>query len=127
MRIEVKQSAAWQTWSDLSDEPKPSRGVLDISPRTGYWTDDGTQWVSEPGRPADLYIFAWHPITGPDNVDHRDLAQWLFYVVPEAEPPADQNTIRQTVLARCWPERRFSQLQSTVGKLVGELAPGHKD
>ena len=42
-RIEVKHSAAWQTWSDVSDEPKPSRGVYDISARTGHWTDGGAR------------------------------------------------------------------------------------
>jgi len=126
-RIEVKHSAAWQTWSDVSDEPKPSRGVYDISARTGHWTDGGARWVPEAGRQADLYISAWHPITEPDKVDHRDPSQWLFYVVPAAELPAEQNTIRQSVVARRWSERRFSELRSAVRKLVKELALGQED
>jgi len=46
VRIEVKQSAAWQTWSDVTGEPKPSRGVFDISARAGHWTDGGAKWVA---------------------------------------------------------------------------------
>jgi len=126
VRIEVKHSAAWQTWSDVTGG-KPSKGVFDISARTGHWTDGGAKWVPKAGRQADLYVFAWHPITEPDKVDHRDPSQWLFYVVPAAELPAEQNTIRQSVVARRWSERRFSELRSAVRKLVKELALGQED
>jgi len=62
VRIEVKQSAAWQTWSDVTGEPKPSRSVYDISAPTGHWIDGGATWVAKAGRQAHLYVFAWHPI-----------------------------------------------------------------
>jgi len=126
LRIEVKQSAAWQTWSNATGA-KPSSGTFDISARTGHWADGGATWVPHAGRQAHLYIFAWHQITGPDKVDHRDPSQWLFYVVPSADLPAAQNTIRQSVVARRWSERRFSELRSAVRKLVNELALGQKD
>jgi len=126
LRIEVKQSAAWQTWSDVTGG-KPSKGVFDISARTGHWTDDGARWVPEVGRQAHLYVFAWHPISQPDKVDHRDPAQWLFYVVPAAELPAEQKTIRQSVVAQIRPERRFSELQDAVLKLLSELAAEQED
>ena len=122
-RIEVKQSAAWQTWSDVTGEPKPSRGVYDISAKTGHWTERGARWVSKPGRQADLYIFAWHPITDPEKVDHRDPAQWLFYVVPTAELPAEQNTIRQSVVARRWPKRGFSELRKAINQIIRGVEP----
>jgi hypothetical protein len=122
VRIEVKQSAAWQTWSDATSEPKPSSAVFDISARTGHWTAGGAKWVPKAGRQAHLYIFAWHPITKPDEVDHRDPGQWLFYIVPMTELPAGQKTISQSVIAQRWRERRFSEIQDAVLELISELA-----
>ena len=58
-RLEVKQSAARQTWS----VGRHSRASWDIRPRTGYW-NDGIEWVAQPGRNADIYVLAHHPITG---------------------------------------------------------------
>jgi len=127
VRIEVKQSAAWQTWSNATGDPKPSSGVFDISAKTGHWTDGGATWVPKAGHQAHLYIFAWHPITERDKVDHRDPAQWLFYVAPTAELPAGQKTISQSIVAQRWPERRFSELQDAVLELISELAAEHKD
>jgi len=81
LRLEVKQSAAMQSWST----GKPSRAIFDVAARTGYW-ESGTKWIAEPGRPAHLYVFAHHSIYG-DDADHRDPAQWQFYVVPSRALP----------------------------------------
>lgn len=121
VRIEVKQAAAWQTWSDVSSVPKPSRGVFDICARTGHWTDGGAQWVSQPGRQADIYIFAWHPIAQPGKINHRDPAQWLFYIVPAAELPAGQKTISESVIAKRWPATRSDELDSAVSRHIAQL------
>jgi hypothetical protein len=43
--------------------------------------------VAEPGRNADLFFFAWHPLTA-DTADHRDPDQWEVYVVAERRLPA---------------------------------------
>ncbi len=87
-RLEVKQSAARQSWN------APSSGIsaprFDIKKRKGYWKN-GTTWVSQVGRFADIYVFAWHPITD-DSCDHRDPSQWMFYVVPTNQLP-DQKSI----------------------------------
>jgi hypothetical protein len=69
LRLEVKQSAARQSWA-TSD--KPSACSFDIAQRKGRW--EGQKWVDEPGRAAHIYIFAHHPIAGID-ADHRDPAQ----------------------------------------------------
>ncbi len=42
--------------------------------------------MTEPGRNADIFIFAWHPLTD-DTADHRDPDQWLFHVVAECRLP----------------------------------------
>ena len=79
------------------------------------------------GRQAHLYTFAWHPITEPGKVDHREPGQWLFYVVPTSELPAGQQTIRQSVLGNRFPETRFSELRSAVCEVISKLASGHND
>jgi hypothetical protein len=121
IRIEVKQSAAWQTWSEATGA-KPSSGVFDISARTGHWADGGARWVPEEGRQAHLYIFAWHPVTKTDKVNHRDPAQWSFYVVLAADLPADQKTISQSVVAERWPAKKFVELRSAVLRSVASIS-----
>ena len=81
LRLEVKQSAAMQSWSNR----KPSKAVFDVAARTGYW-EGGTEWIAKAGRPAHLYVFAHHSIYG-DDTDHRDPLQWTFYVVPSRDLP----------------------------------------
>lgn len=81
LRLEVKQSAAMQSWST----GKPSKAIFDVAARTGYW-ESGTRWIAQPGRPAHLYVFAHHSTYG-DDADHRDPAQWQFYVVPSHALP----------------------------------------
>jgi hypothetical protein len=75
LRLEVKQSAARQSWAT----DKPSKAIFDVAARTGRNEPHG--WVDEPGRAAQLYIFAHHAIFD-DSADHRNPAQWQFYVVP---------------------------------------------
>jgi hypothetical protein len=74
-RLEVKQSAARQTWA-APKSPMPPR--FDIRQRAGFY--DGAAWYAQPGRHADIYVFACHSIVD-DTADHRDPRQWSFYVV----------------------------------------------
>ena len=69
LRLEVKQSAARQSWA-TSD--KPSACSFDIAERKGRW--EGAVWIDEPGRAAHIYIFAHHPIA-ESEADHRDPEQ----------------------------------------------------
>ncbi|MGH7045584.1 MAG: hypothetical protein ACREE2_04250 [Stellaceae bacterium] len=72
-RLEVKQSAARQTW-----KPPPVRHPprFDISPRSGYW-QDGSRWIERAGRHAQIYVFCHHPVDDA-AADHRDPLQWSF-------------------------------------------------
>ena len=90
-RLEVKHAAARQPWDreTLARRRSPS---FDIAPRTGCWTQDG-RWVDSPGRPADLYVFAWHDERRDGYTDHRDANQWLFFVVVEQDLPKNQKRI----------------------------------
>ena len=95
IRLEVKQSAALQSWHAAASAGKTSPSSFDIAPRKGYYTDstDAGVWrrVDSPVRSADIYIFAWHPEKAPDIADHRRAEQWEFYVVWESKlPPKPQ-------------------------------------
>ena len=48
-RLEIKQSAAKQSWDRESDRPRRNP-AFDIAPRKGYWPKDGGRWVQAPGR-----------------------------------------------------------------------------
>lgn len=82
-RLEVKQSAARQSWHSETD--KPSSAMFDIAPRKMAW--DGKQWVPSSGRNAEIYVFAHHPIVDA-TADHRNPAQWVFYVVLASTLPS---------------------------------------
>lgn len=88
IRLEVKQSAAKQSWV-LNADSKPSSPRFDIAARTGRWETDGV-FVRENGRAAHVYIFAYHPLT-EENADHRDPMQWRFYIVDATNLPSTKS------------------------------------
>ena len=92
-RLEVKQSAAAQSWwSERSYSPPR----FDIAPRTRYWDYEKDRWVFETGCHAHVYVFAWHG-EPRQTADQRDPAGWEFSVVPEPDLPA-QKTIGLTAI-----------------------------
>lgn len=114
-RIEVKQSAARQSWhSPSSRTTYPS---FDIAPRTGYWNNDN--WVEGEGRPADIYIFAWHPVSD-ETCDHRCPGQWKFYAVPESNLP-EQKSLSLSKIRRLAREVSSTDLLSEVNRLLYAL------
>jgi hypothetical protein len=86
-RLEVKQSAAHQTWS--VQRSARMQGRFDIAPRTGFFDNGGSRWTASVGRPAHVYIFAWNGTYG-EETDHRNQDQWEFYVVPTSLLPTSQ-------------------------------------
>jgi hypothetical protein len=84
--VEVKQSAALQSWT--KDRAGATKSRFDIAERTGRYVDE--VWVSGRRRYADIYIFAHHPRTDR-HTDHRRPEQWDFYVVPSCALPAQAN------------------------------------
>jgi hypothetical protein len=123
-RVEVKQSAARQIWSDaLTREGKETKPIFDIRERSGYYI--GTQWVATPGRPADIYIFAWHPLFDPIGaVDHRDPEQWEFHLLAERSLPKVQKTISLNSLKKLGAVcARSTDLSGKLEALLLELQP----
>jgi hypothetical protein len=78
-RIEVKCSAYIQRWPQKA----PSRIVFDIGCRRAYDYDQ-FDFVGDPRRHSDIYVFACHHHKDKGTVDSLDLAQWSFYIVPTA-------------------------------------------
>jgi hypothetical protein len=93
-RLEVKQSAARQSW--VAPERGASRASFDIASRSGRW--EGALWIEESGRRAQIYVFAHHPVAD-DSADHRDPAQWRFYVVRAADLPVSKTLGMSSVRA----------------------------
>ncbi|RME66669.1 MAG: hypothetical protein D6781_14745 [Verrucomicrobia bacterium] len=123
-RIEVKQAAARQTWTGrptASGKLGPSKGVFSVRPAKGYFTEGGVAWVPIPGRSADLYIFAWHPVADSLRVDHRDPEQWEFYVVPEHRLPAETRTITLRRLQRLARPVGYAELPGAVDAALAGL------
>ena len=124
-RIEVKQSAARQTWSSATN-PARHAPTFDIAPRSGYYIDGGSEWVeSDLRRHADVYIMGWHGENDPQIADHRRPDQWQFYVVPEHRLPPGQKTISLNPLASLGHACSYAELAGAVRTAVDEL-PGLK-
>jgi hypothetical protein len=110
--LEVKQSAAWQTWDEKNgcELPKGGKGSFDIALRKGMYEGKKYTKFNTPKRPAHVYVFAWHGLTG-SSADHRDPDQWEFFVVPKVALPDVQKKISLSrlrgIAARCviGPER----------------------
>ena len=136
VRVEVKQSAALQSWHRSTGIKKPATS-FDIAPRAGYYTDssDSAVWVGldpeEPDflRAADIYIFAWHPETDPDIADHRRAEQWQFFVIPEsmvAKSRGDKEKISLHQVKELAAAVAYAELAATVAAAAAEL-PYRKD
>ena len=110
-KIEVKQSAVLQAWT--TGDAQRSAPRFDIKPRKGYWPEDGSAWVNCPGRPADIWVFAWHGESRRERADHRDPSQWRFFVVTERQLP-DQKSIGLRTLEKIVSPCGVSELGDAV-------------
>lgn len=114
-RLEVKQSAARQSWAKGN---RPSACSFDIAKRTGRW--EGASWVDAPGRAADIYVFAHHPVAD-ETADHRDPEQWLFYITLTSKLPDTKriSLVRVKALAEAV---RFGKLSEEVERVKSSIS-----
>lgn len=110
VRLEVKQSAALQSWA--VGPPNKISASFDIAPRKGYW--EGFNWIPRPGRRAHVYVFAFHSNVD-ETADHRDPEQWKFYVIRADDLP-NAKTISLGPLRRLTEPCSFAQLHEQVAK-----------
>lgn len=120
-RIEVKQSAALQTWTPNDAPSGGAPPTFDIAPRSGYYGADGWPASEPPQRLADLYVMAWHAETDSSIADHRLPDQWRFYVVPEHRLPPGQKRIGLGPLSRLAEACGFDELAAEVERAMAEL------
>lgn len=115
-RIEIKQSAARQSWhpQNVSIGRAPR---FDIAPRRRY-SPTKRRWTGKPARVADVYIFCWHPEARRQVADHRDPGQWEFIVVPTERLPAGQKTIGLQRVCELGESVRADHLASVVETLL---------
>jgi hypothetical protein len=100
-RIEIKQSAATQSWSDDTKYKPQSNRSFEIKPRGS----------------TDIYIYAWHGEEG-DNADHRDPDQWQFFVVVEQDLPK-QKSISLNPLRKIVDPCTITELKDRVMETLG--------
>ena len=85
------------------------------------WDNAGATWIAAPGRHAQIYVFAHHPVTD-DSADHRDAGQWRFYVVATGALPPTK-TIGLGKLRRLGEEVGWGDLRAAVERLRLAAAP----
>jgi hypothetical protein len=123
IKLEVKQSAARQTWA--TEASSPSKCSFDIAPRIGYF--EGVDWrqFPEPIRIAHIYVFAHHPVTDL-SADHRDPRQWRFYVIPACRLPGDAKTISLSRIQNLGSAHAvgFEELAGCVEEVKASLSTG---
>jgi hypothetical protein len=114
LRIQVKQSAARQSWHKGQYSPPKPR--FSIATKKGRW-EGGNKWIEERSRNAEIFIFAWHPVTDC-TADHRTPDQWEFYVVAEPSLP-HQSSISLTTIQRLSSAVSFDSLAGAVSDAAG--------
>jgi hypothetical protein len=117
LRLEVKQSAARQTWTLAGAGPSAAR--FDIAHRQGSW--EGPTWIHGRQRFAQIYILAHHAVAGLE-ADHRDPLQWVFYVIAAHQLPQSASIGLATVrrLAEAVP---IDALAAEVGRVSASFVP----
>ena len=85
-RLEVRQSAARQTWGMPRAGRKPNPSFSIRAPKQVYL---GDQSYDCGRRPADIYVFGWHGEL--EHADQRDAGQWVFFAVKEADLPGQES------------------------------------
>ena len=125
--MEVKNSSARQVvlpgYDGETEQPSFS-----IRAKSLYYqpTDAGKGTPLEPPRrTADLYVFAWHPVTD-EKADHRRADQWRFYVVRESDLP-DQKSISLNPLEKLAQAVTYDELAGAVEAARAGLTSLKKD
>ena len=113
-RLEVKQSAAQQTWA----APSTGRSVRSFSIRVPKIEWVGSKATTRNNRVAGIYVFAWHDGLIAQS-DQRDPKQWKFFVVPARLLP-NQQTICLGPLNKLAKPVGANQLRATVHALFTE-------
>ncbi len=121
-RLEVKQSARRQSWTESGKFKANDAPRFDIRHRAGQYAADKKTWIKGEVRPADIYVFAWHGMFDPiERVDHRVPDQWTFFVLAERKLPKLKSIgLGGLTMLGCTPVMH-DQLASAVATEIGAL------
>jgi len=122
--LEVKQSAALQSWHEASKRTTPTVGGFDIARRKFQWHPEHG-WVADAFRPS-MYVFAWHPVGDPKQADHRDAGQWQFHVVAAKRLPEQKSISLSRIMAMAQAvdvQRLPGEVETTRSNLQIEGSP----
>jgi hypothetical protein len=121
IRIQVRNSAALQTW----EQPKIAQASFTISkrPRPSYFKRDNRGAHCERfGHLCEVYVFAWHGEKDRTACNHRDPAQWKFYVVAAKDLPNQKRISRARLEERyCGDPVEVHDLRQRVKQICREL------
>ena len=121
-RIEIKQSAALQTWHLSTCHHCGSVYEWDVQDEPGNTSPQ----FSIKQREVDLYVFAWHPVQDADIADHRRPDQWEFFVVAEENLPQKKQTIGLEALTRLCDVCNYDALAARVVKVLESIESSFK-
>jgi hypothetical protein len=111
-RLEVKQSAAKQSWAG-----KPGLGGFSIREAVGLWSGNIWEAFEAPKRMADIYVFGWHGLT-TSEADHTDSGQWDFFVVEATNLPPGQKSISLKAVSAIAAPIKLGRLKSCLETLL---------
>lgn len=87
IRIQVKNSAALQSWNATSGKLSRSSYNIGWRRRPAYFDRDFPDVpCEETGFLCDLFILCHHPAQAVETADHRAPEQWQFYLLPVTGP-----------------------------------------
>ena len=111
-KVEVKSASFIQSWSQ-KDYSSP---VFSIR-KARFWDAETGETASEPGRAADVYVFALLRHRDQETLDPLDLDQWRFYVVPTTilnDRKRSQHSITLPSLEKVSEPVEFDELASAI-------------
>ena len=83
IRLQLKNTARLQSWYDKTLKPSKCQWKLPISNKPSYFDEYHAGVPCEDyGHLCDLYVLCHHPIEDFAIADHRDVNQWVFYLLP---------------------------------------------
>lgn len=116
LRLQVKQSAALQTWTQ-SKKSTPTFRIAEVS---GYYREDGL-WEKNKGRHAEIYIFGWHGDSSK-SANQYDPMQWIFYVIPTlAIKNENRKSIPLSDVKKLVVDVKFDELRSAVEQAASNI------
>jgi len=127
IRIQVKQTAALQSW-DLDPEyekiERKTGAYFRVAKTGSYYPVEGTspiklRWEAAPARHSEIYLFAAHEIDDV-SANHFDPGQWKFYLV-EADELGERNSISIVEIKSRSEALEFAQLKDAVNSLADKL------